>query len=472
LQRAAALGCAVLALAVAFFVVRPVSTPGPALRDFESYYAAGAAWSQGDDPYSRAIWRVERTIPGVVATRDELLPFVGPPFGLPVWAGFARLDYGTAALLWGSVLAFAFVALAFGSLWLGGGRAGPFELTAVLVVAAGFGPLTSGLALGQVAIVACAASILTLFALKRGAFVAAPAALVALLQPNLGIALAGRLGERRTWIAFALAGAVALGGSLIALGGLDGLARYRHVLQQHAVAERFIAIQTTFGAVFRAFGVNLLFAIVAGALIAILVLTILGMQFYGKRYGPVERFALTCAVLPLVLPFAHEHDLAIAFFPALLAVRRSSSRLWPAAAIGALLIGVDWLGLAQRPSGVAATFFLTVAAALALWLLSNERLRAILWPLGVAAAVIVLGTIARGHVLPIWPDALPLDFHVPATAPVAAVWALEQRAAGLAILDPFWGVLRLLSLIGCAIVWAVASRALAQPTEPTAWTAR
>jgi hypothetical protein len=459
LQRAVALGCAVLALAVAFFVVRPVSTPGPALRDFESYYAAGAAWSQGDDPYSRAIWRSERTIPGVIASRDELLPFVGPPFGLPLWAGFARLDYGTAALLWNSVLALAFVGLAFGCLWLGGGRADPFELAAVLVVAAGFGPLTSGLALGQVAIVACAASILTLLALKRGAFAAAPAALIALLQPNLGIALAGRLGERRAWIAFTLAGAIALGGSLIALGGLDGLARYLGVVRSHAVAEKFIAIQTTTEAVFRAFS-------------AIAVIVILALQFRSKLYGPVERFALVCAALPLVLPFAHEHDFTIAFFPAVLAVRRSSTQLWPAAALGALLIGVDWLGLAQRPSGVAATFFLTLAAALGLWLLSNERLRAILWPLGVAAAVIVLGTIARGHILPIWPDALPLDFHVPASVPAAAVWTLEQQATGLATLDPVWGFLRLLSLSGCAVVWAVASRALLRPAEPTEWTAR
>jgi hypothetical protein len=136
------------------------------------------------------------------------------------------------------------------------------------------------------------------------------------------------------------------------------------------------------------------------------------------------------------------------------------------------LIGVDWLGLAQRPSGVAATFFLTLAAALGLWLLSKTRPLAILWPLGVAAAVLVLGAIARGHTLPIWPDALTLDFHVPATVPAAAVWTLEQQATGLATLDPVWGFLRLLSLSGCAVVWAVASRALLRPAEPTEWTAR
>jgi len=468
LQRAAALACAVLTLAVAFFVVRPVSTPGPALRDFESYYAAGRAWSQGDDPYSRAIWRTERTIPGVVATRDELLPFVGPPFGLPLWAGFARLDYGVATFVWGLVLALAFAALAFGSLRLGGGRIGAFELVAVLAVAAGFGPLTSGLALGQVAIVACAASVLTLFVVTRGAFAASGAALVAVLQPNLGIALAGRLGERRSWIAFALTGAVALGGSTVALGGPAGLAHYSDVVRSHSVAENGIAIQTTTEAVLRAFGADAFWAVVTYALIALLLLILLALQFMCARYGPVERFALTCAVLPLVIPFAHEHDFTIAFFPAILTARRSSPRLWPFAAIGALLIGVDWLGLAQRPSGLAATFFLTVAAALGLWLLANVPLRAALWPLSVPLAVIAFGSAAAGHVLPIWPDALPLDFHVPASASAATVWALEQHLSGLGALDPMWGVLRLLPLLGCAVVWAVASRALVQTAEPTA----
>ena len=56
------------------------------MRDFESYWAAGSAWSAGDDPYSRQIWRAERLVPGVNANREELLPFVGPPFGLPLWA--------------------------------------------------------------------------------------------------------------------------------------------------------------------------------------------------------------------------------------------------------------------------------------------------------------------------------------------------------------------------------------------------
>ena len=71
--------------------MRPVGTPGPLLRDFEAYYAAGATWALGGDPYGREVWRVERRVPGVDASHEELLPFVGPPFSLPLWRSFAAL---------------------------------------------------------------------------------------------------------------------------------------------------------------------------------------------------------------------------------------------------------------------------------------------------------------------------------------------------------------------------------------------
>ena len=92
------LACAFVAAALLF--ARPHPTPGPALRDFEAYWSAGAAFNAGEDPYGRAVWSAERTVPGVDASRDELLPFVGPPATLPLWSVFARFPYATAAGLW------------------------------------------------------------------------------------------------------------------------------------------------------------------------------------------------------------------------------------------------------------------------------------------------------------------------------------------------------------------------------------
>jgi hypothetical protein len=177
---AAALGAAALG-----FLLHPAPTPGPSLRDFESYYAAGSTWRYHGDPYSRQVWRTERTIPGVVAAREELLPFVGPPFALPLWDALARLPWQTATALWGSVMALGLAAVALGSLRLAGGRIDALDSVAVLVLAAGFGPLTSGVALGQAAIVSCAAIVLTPLLLgprltcaaAAGALLAAPASL-------------------------------------------------------------------------------------------------------------------------------------------------------------------------------------------------------------------------------------------------------------------------------------------------------
>ncbi len=459
---AIALLCAVAALAIAFFAARPAPTGGPALRDFESYYSAGVAWGYHNDPYSRDVWRTERTIPGVVASRDELLPFVGPPFGLPLWHALGGLPWGVATIVWECVLALAFGAIAFGSVRAAGGKTEALAWPAVLVVAAGFGPLTSGVALGQAAIVSVAAIVLTPYLLGPRLVLAATAsALVAALQPNLAIVLAVRLGTRRALIAFAFAATIAVGGSLLALGGPDGLIRYLGVLHAHLGAERFIAIQTTPEAVARAFGATPGAAGAIALSLTIAVVAIVVAQCAFGRYAPNDRLALACAALPLALGFAHEHDFAIAFFPALVTVRRARGATWVVAALALLGAGVDWLGLAQRPTGVAETAALTLASALALAALVRDRLRPYHFvPVAMAAAVALTGIAVAGHPLPTWPDGLGANFHVPFSVPAPAVWHEEQFRSGIGALDPVWGALRFASLASCALVWLVASRVL------------
>lgn len=469
-MRRLALLLAIACLGVAFFAVRPPPTGGPALRDFESYYAAGVAWGYHNDPYGRDVWRTERTIPGVLASRDELLPFVGPPFGLPLWHAFGSLPWAAAGGIWSCVLALALGAIVFGSLRLAGGRVDALDALAVLVVAAGFGPLTSGIALGQAAVVSCAAIVLVPLLLgPRLALVAAAAALVAALQPNLALALVARLGGRRTWIAFGLAATLAVGGSLAAAGGPDGVARYLAVLGAHAAAERFIAIQTTPGAVARALGASAAASSALALALAVAAAACVALQCASRRYAADDRLALACAALPLALPFAHEHDFTIALFPALVTVRRARGAAWIVAAVGLLATGVDWLGLAQRPTGSAETVLLTCAAALGLATLARERLRPVhLVPLAIAlVAVCAAAAVAAAHPLPIWPDALGPDFHVPFDETAPAVWRDEQLRSGIGTLVPVWGGLRLASLFGCALVWGAASVVLRRPVTTT-----
>jgi hypothetical protein len=463
--RAGLVAAALIAVAIAFFIARPPPTAGPALRDFESYYAAGATWHYEGDPYGRDVWRTEKDVPGVIATRDELLPFVGPPFGLPLWSALSRLSWQQAVVLWEVVLAASLATIAFASLRLAGGAIGALDAVAVLAVAAGFGPLTSGVALGQVAVLACAAIALVPFLLRpRWLAAAFCAALVAALQPNLALALAARLGSRRAWLAFVCAAAVAICGSALALGGPAGFAHYLAVLSAHGAAERFIAIQTTPGAVARALGASGRAAGTAALVLAGVVVSAVAVQCLRGGYAPNARLALASAALPLALPFAHEHDFTIAFLPAVLTVRSARGMAWLTGACGTLLAGTDWLGLAQRRNGVPETALLTLAAALGIAALARGTLRPLHFvPALLALAVVAVGALVATHPLGTWPDGLGLHFHVPFSLQAPEVWRREQEASGIAELQPAWGWLRLLSLAGCALIWFAASFALRDP---------
>ena len=453
---------AACAFVVALAFAQHTPNPGLPLRDFEAYYAGGEAFRYHGDPYSRDVWRGERLIPGVDATRDELLPFVGPPYGLPLWSALGNLSFRSASLVWGLVLGASFIVLALGGLIAGAGRLRIVPTVAVFCFAAAFAPLTGGVALGQVAIVACAAIVAFPAALRpRGTLAATALVLAAGLQPNLAIVLAVRASDARARIAIVSAALVAFCGSALAVGGLGGLARYASVLRDHAAAERFIAIQTTPGAVAYALGAPPALASGIAIALAAIVIVILAVQCRREVYAPNDRLLLACAAVPLALPFAHAHDFVIAFVPAVVLVVRARGAAWACSASAALALGVDWLGLASRPSGVTSAIALACAATYALVALAPGRLARIhAMPLGIVALVAVAARVTATHRLPVWPDALPAGFSVAAKLPAAVVWHAEQVASGIAERDPVWGALRAIDLIACAVVWIVASRIL------------
>ena len=138
------------------------------MRDFESYYAAGRAWSAHDNPYSTELWRHERSIPGVRADRWEVLPFLGFPAFLPMWALFAAAPFNVAAALWGAIT----IVLLLFAIWamleqVHGRDVGSFLSVAALCTA--FAPLTSAFALGQSALPSFA-----LIVIATALFAAAP----------------------------------------------------------------------------------------------------------------------------------------------------------------------------------------------------------------------------------------------------------------------------------------------------------
>jgi alpha-1,2-mannosyltransferase len=457
-MRAALLAIAAAAVAIALLFARPQPTPGPPMRDFEAYYAAGQTWSGGGDPYGTGIWQRERVLDGVDRARYAPLPFVGPPATLPLWSAFARLPFSAANVVWRGVLLAAVLALVAAAVRTIFGAFSPFALLCIAVFALGFGPLTSGLALGQIALPAFACAVLA--ALFR------PAGIFAWAQPNVAAVLIAQAVHRAGAAAFA-AGAAIFTAACIAVAGANGALNYLHVLAAHSRSERFSAIQVTPAAIAYGFGVPEPAALAIGIAIAIGAAAA-WLLFVRPIEDDTARLCATCALLPLAMPFFHEHDLVLLFLPAAYFSVRCEQRLWPLAAAGALLCATDWLGLAQRPSGTLQTLLLVGGAGLALVALRRDAApRMLAIPAGILALIAAAAIPAHLHPAPIWPDAmraLPQG-----GANIAAVWHQEQAATGLFARDGIWAALRAGSLLGCALVSyaaALSSRLTARSRSP------
>jgi len=461
----------VIALALAFTLFRPPPTQGPYARDFEAYYAGGAVWNAGGDPWSRDVWRVERTVGGVDSSRDELLPYVGPAAALPLFGALARLPQPLAVRVWCGLLAAAFGALIVAALRLARTyRIGALLGAMLLGIAAG--PTTSDFALGQVALLSTAGFAGALFAYDRkrplaGAF----ATLLAGAQPNLAVALLARMRD-----GLALRSAVAGGAAfalltLLAGGGFAGFARYLHVLGEHGRAERFVTIQHTPGAIAWSFGAPeglasaITLACALAAVVSVVVVTV------RARLNALDGTLLALAALPLAIPFFHEHDFVVELIPLVIVAVRASGAARALAGVAAVLILVDWLGLAQRTPAQPQIASLALALACA-FVAAGRGARATRADLAPFAALLVLFgaavPLARAFPAPTWPDALPAGYRAPANADASALWGDEQRAAGLEARVPAWGALRALPLAGCVVLGVALVRCRRSESRRTA----
>lgn len=424
------------------------------MRDFEAYYSAGVLWQRGDWPYGTAIWNVEQTLDGVSAKRYEALPFVGPPAVLPLLSLVARLPFVGANAVWRALLIAALAGIALMTLALS--RRGITILSALAIAAAalGFGPLTSALALGQIALPAFFFAVL---ALRRRL-----SAIFAFAQPNVALTMIS------DWRIFAV-GAAVFAGACTVVAGLHGAIDYLSVLREHSAAERFSAIQITPAAIAYGFGATEQTALTTGAAIAIAAVLV---WFVLVRRLPdtVSRFCATCALAPLAMPFFHEHDLLVAFVPAVVYAIRADARAWPLAATGAMLCATDWFGLAQRPDGAVQTLLLAGAFGAALVTLRDDaRARMLLAPAAILALIGVAAFMAQTHPAPVWPDAMSPSPAIASAKSIAAAWHEEQSATGLFERNAYWALLRCLPLIGCAaLAYAISlsSKSTERSTSP------
>lgn len=445
------LGLASVAVTIAVIAVRPVSTPGPRARDFEAYWAAGAAYNAHAEPYGRTIWEAERTVPGVDARRGELLPFIGPPHTLLAWSWSARLPYERATYLWWGVLAASLLALVAVVIRGSNGATGAATFLGGVLLAITFAPISSDLALGQIALPAFLGAALVVVLAARWWPAAALAACLAFAQPNAAIGLISQLGRRRAVLAIAFGSlATYLLGAFAA--GWEWPLRYAHGVAEHGAAERFDAIQFSMQSIAYDFGASANAARLVEAASAILAIGAAVLLAFRVR-DAFARFAAFSVLSPFVSGFFHEHDFVVAFAAALWCALRTHNGLRIVALSGTLLAGFDWLGLAQRPSGVAQSALLAAALCAAFAALgeSADARNAAPVVLGMAGLVAGAVILAMHNPVPVWPDTLAA-IHPPHNATVAAIWHEEQRASGLLSAVPAWGALRALSLLGCALL--------------------
>ncbi len=442
---------ACVAIAIALIAARPVRTPGPLARDFEAYWSAGTTSNTAANPYGIAIWNAERNVAGVDAHRDEMLPFISPPHTLLVWRLAARLPYETAAHLWWAVLAISLIALVAAVLRGSGAPITPFLLLIAILLAIAFGPISSDLALGQVALPAFLGAVLVMMLSARRLWSAVLGAALAFAQPNAALGLAGRLGPNRATLAILLGAALTyVLGSLIV--GWSWPLSYARAVAEHSQAERFSAIQFGPAAIAFAFGASAALATAIGVFVSLFAIAAAVALARAAR-EPFARFAGLSALVPFVAGFFHEHDFVVAFAAALWSAIRTTGATRAIALAGTLLVGFDWLGLAQRPSGIAQSALLEAALFAAFVALGNRTELRRAMPIAAVAAVVIAGAaiLALHNPMPVWPDLLA-GFRPPATASMAAVWLDEQRANGLLAAVPAWGALRSLSLLGCALL--------------------
>ncbi|MDE2571757.1 MAG: hypothetical protein KGM44_04440 [bacterium] len=447
MSRALAVAAALL-FALALWLARhPGAQSGVATRDFEAYWSAGRAALAGGVPYARGeIWSYERQVPGVDASREELLPFVSPPPTLLLFEPLARLPYDRARVVWLAVLEGACALGVIATFGVAGWQWR--QAFIVALVALTFSPLTVTLALGQLAGVVYAALAVAIYALGCGTAASAVALACSAVQPN--IAIVGLAGVRRsTAAAYAIAAAL-IAASTAALyhhfdGGLGG---YLAMLTRHGAAERGDAIQFTLPALLGPLEPR------AQAIIAALSLLVCAAPaaLLARRSSPQRSIAFACALLPFAVPFLHQQDLIVLLIPAAFALATWRSKGALLGALGTAFAAIDWVDLAQRPAHRLEDLALAAAGACAIASLHPSR--SALWLALPTVLACVLAPLAARQPMPIWPLALPAGFHAPSILDASAVWGREQLAAGLMQAHALWIALRALTLLGCLLLAA------------------
>ncbi len=439
---------------------------GLPIPDFSAYWAAGQLWSHGGDPYGMDIWNVEQTLPGFDAAHPELLPFVGPPLSLPLWAALSTIPYSIAELCWSVILVACSAALIILPVRLANRRIRRADIVPLLLLAVSAGPLITGVSSGQAALPAVAAVVAAVFfATRRRWVLMALATIVAgMLKPNDALVLLATL---RSAMAFYVVGGSALISGFANVAIVHGIPRmiaYFGVVANQDAAERTFAFQFAPAAIAYGFGMSRAAAGVLGSALAALAVAATVTAIRLTRASFVDGVALACALFPFIPPYEHEPDTVLALLPALLVIFRARGWTWALGATGVVLLFLNPFALTQGEPGTIFAASMAAITALQLATLAPStcgRLRFV--PLAVVPLVVLLGVLAPSSHLAIWPPSSPARIvMLPGTSP-SAIWHAELSALQLDTQRPWVSLLRLLTLAGCACIALAMLRRLAEP---------
>jgi hypothetical protein len=445
----------IVAVAISYFAWRPLKVSGSPMGDFAAYYAGGSIWLHGGDPYGSDVWNVERTLPGIQPQRKELLPYVGPPLGLPIWAGLSLLPYSLATAAWGIVLALCIVVVTGIPARLAGRRLRGADVVTLVLFCAACGPIIDGLTLGQAALPAAAALDVAILCAARGRWLgaAAGAFFAVSLKPNLALVLLATVRSAAAVIAYGVAAAITLLGNVVVMHGPRGLLDYLAILPQQTESERFYAYQFTPTAIAFGLGLGRHLSIELGTLVAVAAILAVAAAIAYARASLVDGAAIACAGFPFVVPYVHTVDFVLALLPGLLVIFRARGATWLLGAFGLVLVSLSIFALAQGQAGLIFALVMSVVIPLEIAALCPTipwKLR--LSPLLAVPFVLALGLMAPPERIPMWPAALPRHFEAAPGAPANATWRRELVASGLETERPWASLLRIVTLGGTLLV--------------------
>jgi Glycosyltransferase family 87 len=368
--------------------------------DFRAYYCAALAQRDGANPYFvQPLHECENTTPAPYyrAPENVTVPAPYPPYVLAFLAPLTLLPFAAAAILWWILLALG-IGLSVYSLARISGQ--PILVAwAALALSLGLTSFTSG----NIVPLATAAIIIAALGAQRGRFgLAAVAATVAMIEPQIALPAAAALFVRYRSTRLALAVAFALLGIVSVVGGgfAHTILYVNTVLPAHALSEVSRDNQYSLSTMVAALGVSDAGAVLVGSISYVLMGSlgvVVGLRLTSRYDEPAFTLLVPPAFVLLGGSFVHTEVIAVAVPAALLLFTRTQlHRGWLFAAL--LLLAVPWM-LATSAALFLAPLFPAAYLTYALW--RQERaavLATVLAGYGITIGLFVLAPIP-GHTM-------------------------------------------------------------------------